>query len=509
LLGLVVTVSLTVASELSYRHNEQRLLSLQAKLTALLLATAPAQIEATLARAAGVAAEAPDPVAAYRQAIAPSLAPRGPFASSTLAVVRDGHVRLLAHLGASPLRGLSSPQTRAVLAQAAKTSSLVTSRAVKGTVQRLGYLFSSRGRSGTFVVSLGQQLRTGYRVAVPRTNPDANLNIALYFGRSANPASLIETNVAHLPLDGTVSRETIAFGDNTLTLVASPRGSLAGSWSEYIPWVVLVGGVLISLLAALTTERLVRRRALAESTATVHREWYQRQRSISEDLQDSLLPKTLPSLPRVELAARYVAGARDTQIGGDWYSVVPVQENTFVFIVGDVSGHDIPAAGIMAALRHSTRALARLGLCPTEVLEHAGEEVDVGRDDHFATALVGAMNTLSHELTIASAGHLPPLMVRGDQAEYLNVPVGSPIGVPGDKREATVISLQPGTSLVVFTDGLVERRGEDIRGGLERLRASASAGPSSPEALIDHLVKDLVSIDNEDDVAVLVMNLLD
>jgi hypothetical protein len=494
-LGLLITAGLTVSSALSYANNERRLTSLQTRLTASVLQTAEPQLQATLGRVIGLTAAATNPIATFRAAMAAQLGPQGPFASATVAVVKAGQVRVLDHVGSAPIQSLNSRATTQLFLQASGTSSLLTTRAVAGGVQKLGYLLSAKGSRGMYVVGASQQLPAGRRVSVPAGSPDATLNFALYFGPSTSPAALIETNVGRLPLTGTVSKATVPFGNNVLTLVASPRGSLAGTWAEYLPWGILGLGILLSFAAGGVAENLVRRRKTAEAL-------YNQQRRVSETLQRSLLPRQLPDVPGWELAARYVPATKGAEIGGDWHSVVEVDDHRFAVVVGDVSGHDIAAAGVMAALRYTIRTLAKLGIPPDEILDRTTKELDVTTDDHFATALVGMVDTRNHELTLASAGHPPPLLLHDGGAELLKVTPGVPLGVPGPRPEPITVHFSPGSTLVAFTDGLIEHRGQTLDAGLARLVAAAENSPARPDELITRLVTALISRDQEDDVAV-------
>ncbi len=499
-LGLLITAGLTVSSALGYTNNERRLTSLQTRLTASLLQTAQPQLQATLARVVGLAAATTNPVPTFKAAMAPELAsPKGPFASATLALVqpKTGQVHVISHVGSKAIRSLNSKATTQLFLKAARSPSLVTTRAVAGGVQKLGYLLSAAGPAGVYVVGAAQQLPAGRRVTVPAGSPDANLNFALYFGSSTTPAALIETNVRRLPLTGTVSQAQVPFGNNVLTLVASPRGSLTGPWSELLPWGILGLGILLSVAAALLTENLVRRRATAEAS-------YRQQRRMSETLQRSLLPRTLPDVPRWEFAARYVPATKGAEIGGDWYSVVEIDEHRFSLVVGDVSGHDIAAAGVMASLRYTIRTLAKLGIPPDEILDRAAEELDVSSDRHFATVLVGVVDTRLEQLTLASAGHPPPLMLHDGRSEFLAVAPGVPLGVVGDPRpEPVTFQFSPGSTLVAFTDGLVEKRGRDLDARLKQLEEVAAENPGRPDDLISRLLEVLTSSDEEDDIVVL------
>jgi len=150
--GLVVTGVLTASSRLGYLHTEQRLSNLQTNLTASALGIAPADLERLLGQAAAASGEASDPVATFRRVIAPSIAPAGPFATASLALVRSGNVQVLAHVGAKPINSPTGNAASALFEQAAKSASLVTTRVVGKGLQRFGYLMSFVGPGGTYVV---------------------------------------------------------------------------------------------------------------------------------------------------------------------------------------------------------------------------------------------------------------------------------------------------------------------------------------------------------------------
>ncbi|HMK97559.1 MAG TPA: PP2C family protein-serine/threonine phosphatase, partial [Acidimicrobiales bacterium] len=146
---------------------------------------------------------------------------------------------------------------------------------------------------------------------------------------------------------------------------------------------------------------------------------------------------------------------------------------------------------------------AQLGMGPTELLDRAGAELDLRGDDHFATVLVGKVDTARRKLTLASAGHLPPLLVKGGQVEIVKLAAGVPLGVHGQPPEATTVAFGPGSTVVAFTDGLIEKRGEDLNEGLGRLVSAASATPGTAERLIEHILSTLATPDHEDDIAIL------
>jgi serine phosphatase RsbU (regulator of sigma subunit) len=508
-IGLVVTGLLTASSRLSYVHNEQHLSNLQTNLTASALGIAPVDLERVLGQAAAAAGESSDPVATFRRVIAPSMAPAGPFATASLVVVRSGQVQVLAHVGAKPINNPTGKVASALFERAAKSASLVTTRAVGEGLQRLDYLMPFVAPGGTYIASAGEALPGNHKIAVPANSPDAGLNIAIYFGKTTSPAALVETNVAHLPLTGTVSKATVPFGSSVLTLVIAPKSPLAGRWSEFLPWGILVVGLLLTAGLVVMTERLVRRRRAAEQLADENRRLYGEQRNVSLTLQRSLLPKALPTIDGVEFAARYIPGESAVEVGGDWYSAIAVDDHRFAFVVGDVSGRGLAAATIMAGLRYTIRAYAAIGYTPARILQIAAKEIDIDSDGHFATVLIGLVDNERREVTLANAGHLPALLLNGEQSAFIEVPVGLPLGIAEAIYDSLTIPLAPNSTLIAYTDGLVERRDETLDAGLERLRQAASVDSASVDELLTSIV-DVFFAEHisDDDTAILAIRWL-
>jgi serine phosphatase RsbU (regulator of sigma subunit) len=502
--GLVVTAALTASSRLSYLHSEQRLSNLQASLTASALNIAQVDLERRLGQAAAAAGESSDPVSTFRRLIAPSMAPSGPFATTSLVLVTDGTVTVLTHLGAAPIYSPTGSAHSTLFEQAAKTNSLVTTRAISKGLQRFGYLMSFVGPGGTYIASAGEDLPGNHRLVIPASSPDAELDIAIYFGKTIDPAALVETNARHLPLTGTVSKAVVPFGSNVLTLVISPRSPLSGRWPEILPWGILGVGVLLTLGMVTMTERLVRRRRYSEQVANENRRLYSEQRNVSLMLQRSLLPKALPAIDGVEFAARYIPGESGLEVGGDWYSAIAIDDHRFAFVVGDVSGRGLSAATLMAGLRYTIRAYAAIGYSPPQVLDMASREIDLQADGHFATVLVGLADNHRREFTIANAGHLPVLLIHGDHCEYLRTPVGRPLGIETSTYESATIPFEAGSTLIAYTDGLVERRSEILDVGLERLkRAALVSAPSADDLLTQITDQMFADHTSDDDTAIL------
>jgi Stage II sporulation protein E (SpoIIE) len=410
----------------------------------------------------------------------------------------------MAQLGAAAIINPKGAVASAIYEHAARSTSLVTTRQVSHGVQRLGYLVSAKGLGGTFVVSAGQQLPVDAHVTLPSSSPDAQLDIALYYGKSTRPTDLIETNAPSLPLQGTFSTVTEPFGTGWLTLVAAPRSPLTGGWQQNLPWAILAAGLLLTAVAAVIAEWLGRRRTFAEAAAGRSRQMYRQQRDIAETLQGALLPKALPPLPGVDIAARYMPATQGVDVGGDWYSVVPVSPDQFIFCVGDVSGHGVSAASTMAPLRFTLRGLAKLGMSPAEILGRLEDEIDIA-EGHFATVLVGRVDLSASTVSFASAGHLPPLLVSPAGSEYLDLPTGPPLGVHTHAYEEKTFAFADWSVLVVFTDGLVERRDISIADQMTRLATVASDAEGASSAVVADRLFGLPDVAHEDDAALLVI----
>jgi serine phosphatase RsbU (regulator of sigma subunit) len=507
-ISLAATVLVSSLARVSYQQSEQRLTTLQTRLTAQLLSSATLRTSSQLDRVVGLSAESGDPLTTFQVAMAPLMKPKGQFASASLVLVRQSPV-VLEHLGSAPLIRPTDNALNALYERAARSPSVVVTRVVSGRLQRFGFLVSARAAGGTYVVGAGSQLPSSRHVTLPANSPDAVLNFALYYGTRPTPSSLIETNAPGLPLTGTVATAVVAFGTAHLTLVASPRVSLAGAWPQDLPWAILAFGIVLAFAVGLFARRLALRRSEAEEGAEVARRLYDEQRSLSTELQVALLPKKLPVIEGVEFSARYLPATSGLEVGGDWYSAISIDSDHFAFVVGDVSGHGLSAASAMAPLRFTVRALAKLGLSPAAILEQADTEIDLMSDGHFATVLVGVVDRIQNTCTLASAGHPLPLVMGSGRCYELDVPVGPPLGLHLTPYTEHSVSLPPGATLVAFTDGLVERRGESIQAHVDRLRRTLAASrPTTAEAAVGLSLKTLEDPEgHEDDIAIIAIKL--
>ncbi|MCW2613390.1 MAG: putative sensor protein [Frankiales bacterium] len=228
-------------------------------------------------------------------------------------------------------------------------------------------------------------------------------------------------------------------------------------------------------------------------------------RATALTLQRSLLPQDVPSTEELEVAVRYVAGAADTEVGGDWYDVIALGAGRLALVIGDVMGRGVPAAAVMGQLRTAVRTCARLDLAPVEVLDVLdGLVADLG-EAQIATCAYGVFDPHTRELLLASAGHLPPVLrTAGGGVELLRVDASAPLGV-GDAPRQTAVRLPPGSVLALYTDGLVERRGTDIDARLAELGRALAEGGDDLELLADGLMSRMTDSDSDDDVALLLV----
>jgi anti-sigma regulatory factor (Ser/Thr protein kinase)/putative methionine-R-sulfoxide reductase with GAF domain len=231
----------------------------------------------------------------------------------------------------------------------------------------------------------------------------------------------------------------------------------------------------------------------------------ERERGLADAFQRSLIG-ALPSFPGVGIAARYKPAAA-AQLGGDWYDAFVLPGGSLGLAIGDVVGRGFHAAALMAQLRSALRAYTIDQRTPGEVLERLSWLVRELKPGSGATLLYAVLEPHAGRATLATAGHPPPLaMPEGQSSSFLTLPATVPLGaVRYPIYEETELELEPGTTLVLYTDGLVERAGESLDDGLERLRRSAQAAPGDPVRMCDRLIAELLpSGVGTDDAAVLV-----
>lgn len=234
------------------------------------------------------------------------------------------------------------------------------------------------------------------------------------------------------------------------------------------------------------------------------RRLYADQRTIAQTLQRSLVPESFPTVPSLEIAGRYVAGVEGMDVGGDWYDVVPLDDHRVVVVVGDVSGRGLHAATMMASLRFAIRAYAVEGDPPAEILTKLARLISLERDGQFATVVCAVIDLNAGTLTVSNAGHPAPLLVRSGRTEFVPTDIDVPVGVTGlaPYRQVTV-PITRGATLLVYTDGLVERRGQSLALGLQDLENAAAHPNGALEDLLDHVLREVIPNGSSDDTALM------
>jgi anti-sigma regulatory factor (Ser/Thr protein kinase) len=231
---------------------------------------------------------------------------------------------------------------------------------------------------------------------------------------------------------------------------------------------------------------------------------------IADVLQHSLLPRALPVLPALSMAVRYLPAAEGTRAGGDWYDLIELDSRAVAVVVGDVVGHGPTAAAVMGQLRSALAAYLTEGHGPADALARLSRFARRVEGARGSTATCLVLDTATGRLRWAHAGHPPPLVTGSGRATYLADATGTLLGVtdPPPYTEGRT-TLAAGSSILLYTDGLVERRGEVIDEGLDRLLAAADGFTGSPDALLDHVNDRLVAgTAPSDDIAMIVVRLL-
>jgi len=236
------------------------------------------------------------------------------------------------------------------------------------------------------------------------------------------------------------------------------------------------------------------------------------ERRVAHTLQRSMLTTDLPLVDGVELAARYLPGTRQTEVSGDWYDVIPLPDGRVGVVIGDVVGRGIEAAATMSQLRTALRAYAVEGLEPAVVVDKLHRLVDHLRVGVSTTLVYLDLDPFTRAARYVSAGHLPVLHVPASgESGFLTGARWTPLGTApaGSEIPQDSVVLAPGDTLLLYTDGLVERRDDSIDSRLEQLRVALAGAPQDLQAALEHLTATLGGADalRQDDVALLALRM--
>jgi serine phosphatase RsbU (regulator of sigma subunit) len=513
-IGLLITAVVTWTAWTLNARTESRLLHLQTEQAGDVLTAAVPSTQTPLATAAQIAEVTGGSPSAFTGYFTPFVGSGQQFVSASLWEVGSGGARSVAVVGAVPDVSVASGTTASLITRALHSKSFVVGGIFGGRSPHIGYAYGLPGPAPRFVVYAEHAVPADRRSAVASNSAFADLNYAIYLGSAAS-GHLLTTSFGHLPASGSTDKVSVPFGDTELTLVTAPTGQLGGTLSARLPWIFGILGVLLTALGAWITRWLMRRRVEAERDAGQIRslygqlgDLYSEQRAIAETLQRALLPHVIPDIPQLEIAVRYVPGTQGMDIGGDWYSVLSIDDRHFAFVIGDVSGRGVSAASVMAALRFTIRTLLLEGNSPAQVLQKCSIQVRADIEGHFATAVVGIGDLERHEVFLANAGHLNPLLVTSGSTGFVETAVGVPLGIPGGAYESVTVTTPPASTMIAFTDGLVERRGESIDVGMQRLATATATGHGPLDDLLTKIIGDLADDRSEDDIAILALRWL-
>ncbi|MFB7632990.1 SpoIIE family protein phosphatase [Streptomyces sp. NPDC056149] len=239
---------------------------------------------------------------------------------------------------------------------------------------------------------------------------------------------------------------------------------------------------------------------------------FDQEREFATGLQEAMLPRRLPPIAGGEVTVHYHPASVGRDVGGDWYDVIALPQGRTGLVVGDVQGHDTHAAAVMGQLRIALRAYASEGHAPETVLVRASRFLAELETERFATCTYVQTDLTSGALHLARAGHLGPLICNSSRhIDWPQVAGGLPLGLATafgqDHFPETQLFLEPGSTLLLCTDGLVEQPGRDIAAGIEALSAAVRAGPTELDALADRLSNLLwAEPGSDDDMALLLLH---
>ena len=501
-IGVALTLGLAWVTDTVNTHNNDRLLAQQVQQTAAAISSALPVVQSQLVDAVQIGIDTNGNAQTFQRFVAAGTVSTGNSGSVSLWRLTNGHAQEITSIG-PPLALVNEHLDGAFFATVHPSASLFVTGILPGTSLRLGYAEMPVDDTSGYMVYRETSLPANRQVAVPASSPFAQLKFALYLGSKPDAADLLEAT-GSTPIRGRTSSTSLPFGDTFITMVGASSRQLSGNLSAALEWIVLGVGLALAFGSGAAVEYALRRRLFAESLARDNGRLYREQQNIAGYLQHALLPR-VPEIEGVEIATRYLAGVVDIEVGGDWYDVISTGNDRCVFFVGDVSGRGLQAATTMASLRYAIRAYIAQGDDVATVLVKLSALLDIETDQQFATVLAGEIDVGRHRVTVVSAGHFMPLVVRDGVAEFIVGLAAPPVGVEPLANLTTVtFDVPPHATLIAFTDGLIERKDdESIDVGLERLRAAATGQTESLGEFVDGLVHALIVADAPDDTVIL------
>ena len=507
-LALGVTAAVTWATHLAVRDQEHRLLKERTAELGLVFNSAIAAISPSMSEQGTVLRVTHGNLAAYQMAA--DTAVKSTPGNPSFGWLRPMRVGSGFEVVAASGKGLHAGQVitdeRVQTLQAALHSPALVPTRVIGSARLLGFALGPPAAPDGTVLYREAPLGP---LAAPRqagTAPFSELDVTLYATADVNPPQVLVSTTKQIPLRGETRTQLIPVGNTKWLMEVRARTPLVGGLTNDAPWFALAVGILGALLIAAVVEVAARRRNAAIAL-------YEAEHQVAETLQRSLLPQ-LPTMPGLDLAARYLASGAGQQVGGDWFDVFPIAGGRVGLVVGDVIGHDLNAASEMSQIRSALRAYAVDGDSPSQVITRLDRLVDALRLTQLVTVFYGVLDAPDSSgqrlLRFTNAGHLPPVIRRADgQVETVagggSAVLGAPITIEHTEGELMV---GPGDLLVMFTDGLVEVPGGSLDDGLAQLADTvAQPAGADADAMCEHVLAGVSGRTLRDDIALLAVRL--
>jgi len=495
----IFTVGATVFAQTVVTNQESRLLKERANEVKLVLSTSVSQITSDLSTLGEIARRG-GPGAFMQQA---AVYAGGAARATSYVLIQPGpSPKVLASDGpAVSLQGGAEPA--ATLAKAAQRPALATTPVIgSGSSRFLGFALSAGAGLEVY-----EQLALGPVHPPPqaRTAPFSELEVVLYASATPRSSEVLVSTTARLPLHGEISKVALPAGQTSWLVAVSAQHPLVGSLAAAAPWVTLTVGLVAAILVFGLVDTVIRRReALVALYDSEHR--------FAETLQMRLLP-TLPELVGLDISSRYVPASDYQQVGGDWFDAFDLGDGRAAVVIGDVMGHDVEAAAAMSEMRGALRASAAHGDAPIVVVDRLAGLVEMFEASTLVTVIYGVLDAPrsdgSRMFRWVNAGHLPPIVRLPDgRVEELAEATSPLLGAPWHaERPEGQRKLEAGTSLLLYTDGLVEVAGVSLDASLARLRATLSSLPASVPATrtCDAILGVQLPHERRDDIALVVV----
>src|SRR3954447_18413590 len=513
LIALLASAAATWGVHSAVRDQEHRLLTERGSELNLVLTSAIGPITASLSSQGELLSASHGSRTAYENSAEAAVADNAKTSANPVsfgwvkpAAVGGGWV-VVAAAGDTLQRGEVIDDVRVRTFQRALRSPLMVPTPLIGADRTLGFALGPPAAPPGTVLYRESPLGPLKAPAAASTAPFAELHLVIYGSPRPDRNAVLAATRTDLPLRGDVVNTPLKVGADTWLVATKAKKPLVGGFAHDAWWIVGLIALLGSALIALAIESAARRRDFALAL-------YASEHEVAETLQRSLLPK-LPRLEGLELAARYIAGGQGQEVGGDWYDAFPVDGGRVGITVGDVIGHDLAAASAMAQIRAVVRAYAVGGAAPADVINRLDHLIDALGLTQLVTVIYGVLEPPdadgNRRFTYANAGHIAPLVREPTGAVHQlsggeSIVIGAPIDVEHGQMERT---LARGTTLVLFTDGLVEVPGRPLDDTLQELANAVAAGDEGEalDAVCDRILATTQGRALRDDIALLTIRL--